>query len=107
MPRYFQALNQLRGFSHMRSASAKVCAGEKRSPIVNARGIARLGMLAVGLRIAAVASTPGIASVDTPADPVSFSSSNLGDLFPAADAAPSSAPALDLASRSTGIRCSI
>jgi hypothetical protein len=80
----------------LRSASAKVCAGEKWSPIVNARGIARLGMLAVGLGIAAVASTPGIASADTPADPVSFSSINLGDLFPAADAAPSSALDLDI-----------
>ena len=64
--------------------------------MVNARGIARLGMLAVGLGIAAVAATPGIAAADTPADPVSFSSINLGDLFPAADAAPSSALDLDI-----------
>jgi hypothetical protein len=41
---------------------------------VNARGLGRLGILAVGLGIgAAVASTPGIASADTPAtDPFSW-----------------------------------
>jgi len=64
---------------------------------VNARGLDRLGVLAVGLGIgAAVASTPGIASADTPADPFSFSSINLGDVFPAADAAPSSTLDLDI-----------
>jgi hypothetical protein len=64
---------------------------------VNARRVGRLGILAVGLGIgAAVASTPGIASADTPADPFSFSSINLGDLFPAADAAPSSPLDLDI-----------
>jgi hypothetical protein len=63
----------------------------------HAHGIGRLGMLAVGLGIgAAVASTPGIASADTSADPFSFSSINLGDLFPAADAAPSSPLDLDI-----------
>jgi hypothetical protein len=35
------------------------------SPMMNARGTARLGMLAVGLGIgAAMASTPGLASAD-------------------------------------------
>jgi hypothetical protein len=65
--------------------------------MVKARRLGRLGMLAVGLGIgAAVASTPGIASADTSADPFSFSSINLGDLFPAADAAPSSPLDLDI-----------
>jgi hypothetical protein len=64
---------------------------------MSARRIGRLGILAVGLGIgAAVASTPGIAAADTPADPFPFSSINLGDLFPAADAAPSSPLDLDI-----------
>ena len=59
----------------------------KGSPMVNTRGFARLGMLAVGLGIgAAVASTPGIASADTPAiDPFSWLAGlDPGDLSAAA-----------------------
>jgi hypothetical protein len=54
--------------------------------MVNTRSLGRLGMLAVGLGIGvAVASTPGIASADTPADPFSWLAGlNPGDLSAAA-----------------------
>jgi hypothetical protein len=54
--------------------------------MVNTRGVGRLAILAVGLGIgAAVASTPGIASADTPADPFSWIAGlDSGDLSAAA-----------------------
>ncbi len=61
---------------------------------MNARRVGRLGILAVGLGIgAAVASTPGIASADTPAtDPFSW----LAGLDPAEAAALPAASPFDL-----------
>jgi hypothetical protein len=52
----------------------------------SARGIARLGMLAVGLGVgAAIASTPGTASADTSTDWLASIDSLLGGALPAAD----------------------
>jgi hypothetical protein len=52
--------------------------------MVNARGIARVGMLAVGLGVgAAIASTPGTASADSSTDWLSSIDSLLGGVLPA------------------------
>ncbi|MFZ0906317.1 MAG: hypothetical protein WAN71_21080 [Mycobacterium sp.] len=62
--------------------------------MMNARGIARVGMLAVGLGVgAAIASTPGTASADTSTDWLSSLDSLLGGALPGADTA---ASALDI-----------
>jgi hypothetical protein len=67
-----------------RSAPVGLRSG-KAETMVNARGLGRLGLLAMGLGIgAALASTPGVASADSSTDPFSWIGGiDLGDLLSA------------------------